>query len=128
MSSAPIAALPDSPAAPADPADWFAIASLTLGVFGLVTAEFLLASLLTAMAADLGVTDGAAGQAVTATALVGAVAAPSIPLLTRRIDRRIVMLALTALLMLSNLIAATATSLPVLLVARVMLGLSLIHI
>ncbi|HEY9029302.1 MAG TPA: MFS transporter, partial [Burkholderiaceae bacterium] len=65
---------------------WPAVASLTMGVFGLVMAEFLPASLLTAMASDLGVSDGAAGQAVTATALVGAVAAPSLPLLTRRLD------------------------------------------
>lgn len=106
-------------------AQWLAVASLALGVFGLVTAEFLPASLLTTMAADLGVSNGAAGQAVTATALVGALAAPSIPLLTRRLDRKAVMLALTALLVLSNGLAATAGSLPVLLVARVMLGVAL---
>ena len=104
---------------------WGAIAALSLGVFGLVTAEFLPASLLTAMAMDLGVSDGAAGQAVTATALVGAVAAPSIPLLTRRFDRKAVMLVLTTLLVLSNAIAATASSLAMLLVARVMLGVAL---
>jgi len=127
------AALPGSPRGPAATAasnattlpHWAAVASLTLGVFGLVTAEFLPASLLTAMAADLGITDGAAGQAVTATALVGAVAAPSIPLLTRRLDRKTVMLALTALLVLSNGLAATAGSLPMLLLARVMLGIAL---
>jgi DHA1 family purine ribonucleoside efflux pump-like MFS transporter len=96
-----------------------------MGVFGLVMAEFLPASLLTAMSADLGVSDGAAGQAVTATALVGAVAAPALPLLTRRLDRRVVMLALSALLVLSNLLAATAGSLATLLVARVMLGVAL---
>jgi len=104
---------------------WAAIGSLSLGVFGLVTAEFLPASLLTAMATDLGVSAGAAGQAVTATALVGAVAAPSIPLLTRRLDRKLVMLVLTMLLVLSNAIAATASSLLVLLVARVLLGVAL---
>src|SRR5947209_116149 len=60
-------------------ANWFGISSLALGVFGLVTAEFLPASLLTAMATDLGISVGAAGQAVTATAIVGAVAAPTIP-------------------------------------------------
>lgn len=98
---------------------------MSLGVFGLVTAEFLPASLLTAMAADLHVSDGAAGQAVTATALVGAVAAPSIPLLTRRLDRKRVMLALTLLLVLSNAVAAIADSLATLLAARVMLGVAL---
>jgi DHA1 family purine ribonucleoside efflux pump-like MFS transporter len=106
-------------------ARWAAVGSLALGVFGLVTAEFLPASLLTAMARDLAVTDGAAGQAVTATALVGAVAAPSIPLLTRSLDRRRVMLALTVLLVLSNALAATAQSLAMLLAARVMLGVAL---
>ena len=55
--------------APAKPA-WRAVYSLGLGVFGLITAEFLPASLLTPMAASLGVSEGMAGQAVTATALV----------------------------------------------------------
>lgn len=118
------ASAPTTTGAP-DQALWPAVASLALGVFGLVTAEFLPASLLTAMATDLHVSDGAAGQAVTATALVGAVAAPSIPLLTRKLDRRLVMLALTVLLVISNVMAATASSLPVLLVARVMLGIAL---
>lgn len=118
------------PAAPLDApvhdaAHWPAVASLSLGVFGLVTAEFLPASLLTAMAADLHVSVGAAGQAVTATALVGAVAAPAVPLLTRRFDRRWVLLALTALLLFSNVLAATAQSLGVLLAGRVVLGIAL---
>jgi predicted MFS family arabinose efflux permease len=128
----PVAAGAAAPAAPLHPPAhssaaprWPAIGSLSLGVFGLVTAEFLPASLLTAMATDLHVTDGAAGQAVTATALVGAVAAPAVPLLTRRFDRRLVMLALTMLLVLSNAVAATAGSLAMLLVARVMLGIAL---
>ena len=113
------------PAARAPDANWAGIASLTLGVFGLVTAEFLPASLLTAMAADLGVSDGAAGQAVTATAAVGALAALIIPVLTRSIDRKRVILALTALLVVSNVLAATAGSLPVLIAARALLGIAL---
>ncbi len=48
---------------------WAAVLSLTVGVFGLVTAEFLPASLLTPMARDLGISLGTAGQAVTATAV-----------------------------------------------------------
>jgi len=118
---APAKAPPDDAAS----AHWPAVAALALGVFGLVTAEFLPASLLTAMATDLRVTEGAAGQTVTATALVGAIAAPSMPLLTRRFDRRAVMLALTLVLVLSNVLAATAGSLPGLLFARVLLGVAL---
>jgi len=120
---------PTPPPAQATPAaqvaHWPAIASLALGVFGLVTAEFLPASLLTAIAADLHISEGTAGQTVTATALVAAVAAPSIPLLTRRFDRRRVMLALSVLLLLSNLMAVQAASLPMLLASRVLLGIAL---
>jgi predicted MFS family arabinose efflux permease len=121
------AALPSIPATPApkDQAHWAAVGALSLGVFGLVTAEFLPASLLTPMATDLGISNGAAGQTVTATAVVGALAAPALPLLTRRLDRRWVMLALTGLLVISNLLAALASSLPALLTARVMLGVAL---
>ncbi|MCA1323265.1 MFS transporter [Herbaspirillum sp. alder98] len=108
-----------------DSANWIGIASLALGVFGLVTAEFLPASLLTAMATDLGISDGAAGQAVTATAIVGAIAAPTIPVVTRNFDRKRVIIALTLLLVLSNVLAVTAANLPVLLVSRVMLGVAL---
>lgn len=106
-------------------ARWPAVVSLTLGVFALVTAEFLPASLLTAMAGDLGISDGMAGQAVTATALVGAIAAPTVPLVTRRIDRRVVMLALTLLLLVSNLLAVSAHGFGLLLAARVVLGVAL---
>ena len=106
-----------APPAASAPAHWSAIASLTLGVFGLVTAEFLPASLLTAMAADLRISEGAAGQTVTATALVGAIAAPSIPVLTRRMDRRHVMITLTLALLASNAIAVFASNLATLLVA-----------
>lgn len=67
---------PSKPAA--DTSNWPAIASLTLGVFGLVMSEFLPISLLTAMATDLDISDGAAGQAITVTAPVGAVGAPSL--------------------------------------------------
>lgn len=104
---------------------WPAIFSLSMGVFGLVMAEFLPASLLTAMSTNLRITDGAAGQAVTATALIGAIAALSMPILTRRLDRKHVMLALSALLVLSNVLAATAANFPMLLAARVILGISL---
>lgn len=108
----------------AEPA-WGAVVSLALGVFGLVTAEFLPASLLTPLAQDLGVTEGTAGQAVTATAVVGAIAAPTMAIITKHLDRRLVMWGLTVLLILSNLVAAFASSLPVLLIARIMLGISL---
>jgi DHA1 family purine ribonucleoside efflux pump-like MFS transporter len=104
---------------------WAGVLSLAMGVFGLVTAEFLPASLLTPIAADLGVSNGAAGQTVTATAVIGTFAGVLMPILTRNIDRRLVMWSLTALLILSSLVAAFAGNLTMLLGARLLLGIGI---
>ncbi|MCK0206725.1 MFS transporter [Starkeya koreensis] len=112
---------PPAEASPVAPA-WAAVGSLTLGVFGLVTAEFLPASLLTPMAADLGITEGTAGQAVTATAIVALVASLLVSAATRGIDRRLVLFAFSVLLIVSNLMVAFAPNLTLLLLGRVLLG------
>jgi DHA1 family purine ribonucleoside efflux pump-like MFS transporter len=104
---------------------WAGVLSLAMGVFGLVTAEFLPASLLTPIAADLGITNGAAGQTVTATAVIGTFAGIFMPILTRNLDRRLVMWSLTTLLIASSLLAAFATNLPTLLGARLLLGIGI---
>ncbi|WP_413735955.1 MFS transporter [Sodalis sp. RH21] len=106
-------------------AAWNAVLSLSISVFALVTAEFLPASLLTPIAGDLAISDGVAGQAVTATALVAAVAGPAVVIGTGKIDRRLVVWGLMALLVLSNLLAGFAPNIWVLLTARVLLGIAL---
>src|SRR3984957_4873643 len=116
-----IATAPPAREAPA----WGAVSSMMLGVFGLVTSESLPASLLTPMARDLGVTEGTAGQAVTATAMVGLATSLLVATVTRRIDRRIILLAFSILLVVSNLLVACAANLTLLLLARVLLGVAL---
>jgi DHA1 family purine ribonucleoside efflux pump-like MFS transporter len=106
-------------------AAWAAVVSLMLGAFSQVTAEFLPASLLTPIARDLGVSVGAAGQVVTATSLVGIIAGLAMTILTRTMDRRLVLWLLTVLLIVSNLLSASASNLTMLLFARVLLGISL---
>lgn len=108
-----------------DHAAWAAVGSLALGVFGLVTAEFLPVSVLTPIARDLGISESAAGQTVTATAAIGALAALLLPILTGRFDRRRVMWALTSLLIVSSLLSAVATEFVTLLVARLLLGIGI---
>ena len=110
--------------APVKPA-WRAVYSLGLGVFGLITAEFLPASLLTPMAASLGITEGMAGQAVTATALVALVSGLLISAATRNIDRRWVLMFFALLQILSSLLVAFAPSLQVLLAGRLLLGVAI---
>ncbi|RBL80317.1 MFS transporter [Streptomyces cavourensis] len=104
---------------------WVAVFSLAMGVFGLLTAEYLPASLLTPMAADLGVSEALAGQAVTVTAVVALFAGLLVPRLTRGLDRRLVLLGFTVLMIASNLLVAFSSSLPMLLAMRVLLGLAL---
>lgn len=106
-------------------AHWPAVFSLAFGVFGLVTAEFLPVSLLTPMAADLGVSNGAVGQAITATAVVAAVAGPLLVLGSGRIDRRSIVWTLMALLAVSSVLSAYASSITTLLFARALLGFAL---
>ena len=106
-------------------AAWMAVFSLAMGVFGLLTAEYLPASLLTPMAFDLGVSEALAGQAVTVTAVVAMFAGLSVPRLTRGFDRRVVLLAFTVLMIASNLLVALSSSLTVLLVMRLLLGVAL---
>lgn len=104
---------------------WAAVVSMALGVFSLVTAEFLPASLLTPMAADLRISEGVAGQAVTVTAAVALVTSLLISAATRRVDRRHVLLAFSVLLIVSNLLVAFAPGLTFLLLGRVLLGIAL---
>ena len=109
---------------PTTPA-WMAVFSLAMGVFGLLTAEYLPASLLTPMAAELGVSEALAGQAVTVTAVAALFSGLLLPGLTRGIDRRVVLLGFSVLMIASNLLVAFSSSLMVLLVMRILLGIAL---
>lgn len=104
---------------------WLAVLSVALGSFVLVLSEFLPIGLLPAIADGLRVDVGTAGLMVVATGLVGAVAAPVVTVLTSRLDRRVVLLALTVLLVVADGLAAIAPTFAVLLVARMLLGVGI---
>lgn len=107
-----------------DTTSWLGVVSLGVGVFALVMAEFLPASLLSRIAGDLGVSEGVAGQSVSVTAIVAAIAGITIPVVLPRLDRRHLMLCLSTLSVLSSLLVAVAPNYPVLLAARVFLGIA----
>ena len=77
---------------------WAAVGALALGVFSLVTAEFLPASLLTPIAADFRISEGAAGQTVSATAIFALLSSLFVTAVIRNLDRRTLMLGFTILL------------------------------
>jgi len=107
------------------PTTWFAVISMAATSFALVSAEFLPAGLLTPMARDLGVSEGTAGQVVTATASVGAVTALLSNVLIGKLNRKTVLVGLSALAIVSNLLAAFATDFWLLLLGRAGLGIAL---
>ena len=106
-------------------ARWPAVLSVAVGTFTIVTSEMLPVGLLTSISAGLGVSDGTAGLMMTAPGLVAAVSAPVLAITTRRLDRRVVLLGLMALLAVANLAGALAQSYPVMLAARLLTGVSI---
>lgn len=104
---------------------WLSVVSLTLGSFALISSELLPMAVLTPMAADLGVTEGAAGQAVTLTAIFAGIAAPTVALIIGRVDRKLVNLALCLLVIASNIAVALTSDYLVLLAARTFLGIAI---
>ncbi|MFC6707881.1 MFS transporter [Flexivirga alba] len=98
---------------------------LATGTAVLVGAEFVPAGVLPLLAGDLHVTEGRAGLAVAATALAGAITAPTISSVLPRADRRRVLLGLLALAFVSNVLVALAPTLPLLLAGRVLLGVAI---
>jgi predicted MFS family arabinose efflux permease len=104
---------------------WLAVLSVSIGAFVVVTSEFLPIGLLTRIATGLHVSDGTAGLMVTVPGAVAAVTGPIMTIGAGRIDRRILVLALIGLLVVSDLIAALAPNITVKLAARVLFGVSL---
>src|SRR4051812_34858230 len=88
---------------------------LTLSAFAIGTAEFVIAGILPRVAASLHVSDGRAGSLISAYALAIVVGGPVLTLWLARFDKRAVLMALMAVFVIGNVIAALGTSYPVLL-------------
>jgi predicted MFS family arabinose efflux permease len=104
---------------------WGAVLALTLCVSTLIASEFMPVSILTPIAADLRVTEGAAGQAISVSGVFAVLTSLSIASLTAGIDRRLVLLGLTATMLLSGLTVAFAPSYAVLMAGRALLGIAI---
>jgi predicted MFS family arabinose efflux permease len=101
---------------------WLAVGSMTVGTFAMVTSEILPVGLLPEIAADLRISEGAAGLMVTVPGVMAAVAAPVLALTAGRVDRRLVLWGLSFLILTSNLIVALAPTFTSMLVGRALLG------
>lgn len=104
---------------------WLAIAAVAIGTFSMVTVENLPMGMLTYIAGGLRVSDAEVGLMVTVTGLVAAATAPVLPVVIRRLDRRVVLLGLIILMVAANLLSAFAPDYGVLLGARFLIGVSI---
>jgi DHA1 family purine ribonucleoside efflux pump-like MFS transporter len=129
MTSTAAVSVTETPTATATPtrvrSGWPGVVALMVAIFTLVTSEFLPASLLPLMASDFGITEGVAGQVVTATALVGMIAGPAMGVVFPNLDRKRLLVGLLVLALLSNLLTAVAPSYAIVVVARLVLGVAI---
>jgi predicted MFS family arabinose efflux permease len=103
---------------------WMAVYAVSLGVAGLITAEFLPVSILSPIAKELNITEGTAGQTMSVTAFIAMFSSLFIGIVTRKIDRRWVVLAFSLLQVISSLLVAFAPNFFVLMLGRIFLGIA----
>jgi predicted MFS family arabinose efflux permease len=107
------------------PARWSAVLSMTLCVFALVASEFMPVSLLTPVAADLGVSEGLAGQAISVSGVFAVLTSLSIARLAGNLDRKVLLLGMTALMVISAAVIALAQTYAVYMFGRVFIGVAI---
>ena len=104
---------------------WAAVVAVALGIFVVVTTEILPIGLLTSIGADFTVSDGMAGLMMTMPGFLAAVAAPLVTTATARFDRRLMLCLFTLLLAVANFVAAAAPGYGLVLVSRVLVGITI---
>jgi predicted MFS family arabinose efflux permease len=107
------------------PAAWGAVLALSLGAFTLVASEFMPVSLLTPIAADLLISEGQAGQAISISGAFALVTSVCIAALAGRLDRKVLLLALTLLMIASGTVVAFAPNYLVFMAGRALIGIAI---
>jgi predicted MFS family arabinose efflux permease len=102
---------------------WSAVFALTLCVATLIASEFMPLSLLTPIAADLHISEGQAGQSIAVSGIFAVLASLLMSRATRGVNRRIVLLSLTLVMMASGLIVAFAPNQAIFMAGRALIGI-----
>jgi predicted MFS family arabinose efflux permease len=107
------------------PAAWGAVFAMALAAFALVASEFMPVSLLTPIAADLHISEGQAGQAISVSGAFALVTSLFIAPLAGRLDRKLLLAAMTAMMIVSGTVAAFAPSYTVFMIGRAFIGVAI---
>ncbi len=104
-------------------ASWGAVFSMALCVAMLIASEFMPVSLLTPMAEGLRATEGQTGQAISISGLFAVAASMIITTAAGTLNRKWVLVAMTAFMLVSLLLVAVAPNFAVLMLGRALLGI-----
>lgn len=108
---------------PLDAPAWGAVFVMALCCAVLIASEFMPVSLLTPIALDLHMSEGQVGQAIAVSGLFAVITSLTITRLTRKWNRRHVILGLTLLMILSGLIITVAHNATLFMLGRAILGI-----
>ena len=101
---------------------WGGVFAMTLCVFALIASEFMPVSLLTPMARDLLVSEGLAGQGIAISGAFAVLTSLSISTIAGNMDRKTLLLGLTALMAASGAVVAMAPNYLLYMAGRALIG------
>ncbi|WLG65144.1 MFS transporter [Pseudomonas sp. FP1762] len=104
------------------PAYWSGVFAMTLCVFALIASEFMPVSLLTPMATDLRISEGLAGYGIAISGAFAVLTSLTITRLAGSMDRKRLLLLLTALMCASGLVVGLAPNYTVYMIGRALIG------
>jgi predicted MFS family arabinose efflux permease len=112
----------DSQQSREQPAYWSAIFAMTMCVFALIASEFMPVSLLTPIASDLQISEGLVGYGIAISGAFAVLTSLNISRLAGSMDRKTLLLLLTALMCVSGLVVALAPNYTVYMIGRALIG------
>jgi predicted MFS family arabinose efflux permease len=104
-------------------AHWGGVFAMSLCVFALIASEFMPVSLLTPIAVDLKITEGMAGQGIAISGAFAVMTSLTISRLAGSINRKTLLLVLTAIMAVSGAIVALAQNYTIYMIGRALLGM-----
>ena len=103
-------------------AAWSGVFAMTVCVFALIASEFMPVSLLTPMANDLRVSEGLVGQGIAISGALAVLTSLSISFIAGNMNRKVLLLGLTALMAISGVVVAWAPNYLMYMVGRALIG------
>lgn len=104
---------------------WSGVFAMTLCVFVLIASEFMPVSLLTPIATDLGVSEGLAGQGIAISGALAVATSLSLSRLAGNLNRKFLLLGMTALMAMSGAIVALSSSYLIYMAGRALIGIAI---